>query len=330
MLTRTVISPSTVEKIRMDPATGKYMVHLLQNNGLLFLNRDERDVLQRNLPMVIWKRLEKALSDGLIAWSPWIPDSEITRPEVALSETGTDSPAGAISTPVEDYADAAPVARRLRLKSGQEKCRNREDFWLWQMEPIVASLPLRHRRVDVIDPYLFHHLHNAEQDAKGTPTVSDLGLIWLFRQLRGTTNTSSSMIVNLYVMETSKRNSPCIDLARINELCRLYLSSTTNDSFGIRVHVIRHRNSNKTPTDLRDATHGRRIFFNESRMFVLDKGLEDLSKIHRGGYVGDRIGSTLTYLPMASDHYKNEFVGVIRNNYADLLWKDRPEYIISI
>ena len=330
MLTRTVISPSTVEKIRMDPATGKYMVHLLQDNGLLFLNRDERDVLQRNLPMVVWKRLEKALSNGLIAWSPWIPDSEITRPEVALSETGTDSATGAISTPIEDYVDAAPVARRLRLKSGEEKSRNREDFWLWQMEPIVASLPLRHRRVDVIDPYLFHHLHNAEQDAKGTPTASDLGLIWLLRQLRGTTNTSSSMIVNLYVMETSKRNSPCIDLARINELCRLYLSSTTNDSFGIRVHVIRHRNSNKTPTDLRDATHGRRIFFNESRMFVLDKGLEDLSKIHRGGYVGDRIGSTLTYLPMASDHYKNEFVGVIRNNYADLLWKDRPEYIISI
>ena len=330
MLTRTVISPSTVEKIRMDPSTGKHMANYLRENGLLLINRDELDVLAKKLPIEIWKRLENDIVKNRLARSPWIPGSDITQPEVALSESGSDATHGAISTQVHDYLETAPVARRLRLKSGEEKCRNREDFWQWLMEPIVASLPLRHRRVDVIDPYLFHHLHNAEQVAKGSPTVSDLGLIWLLRQLRGTTNTSSSMIVNLYVMETSKRSEPCVDLARINELCRLYLSSTTNDSFGIRVHVIRHRNSNKTPTDLRDATHGRRIFFNESRMFVLDKGLEDLSKIHRGGYVGDRIGSTLTYLPMASDHYKNEFVGVIRNNYADLLWKDRPEYIISI
>jgi hypothetical protein len=330
MLTRTVISPSTIEKIRMDPSTGKHMANYLRENGLLLINRDELDVLAKKLPIEIWKRLENDILKNRLARSPWIPGSEITQPEVALSESGSDAAHGAISTQVDDYLETAPVARRLRLKSGEEKCRNREDFWLWQMEPIVASLPLRHRRVDVIDPYLFHHLHNAEQDAKGTPTVSDLGLIWLLRQLRGTTNTSSSMIVNLYVMETSPRGDPCIDLARINELCLRYLSSTTNDSFGIRVHVIRHRNSNKTPTDLRDATHGRRIFFNESRMFVLDKGLEDLSKIHRGGYVGDRIGSTLTYLPMASDHYKNEFVGVIRNNYADLLWKDRPEYIIAV
>jgi hypothetical protein len=65
-------------------------------------------------------------------------------------------------------------------------------------------------------------------------------------------------------------------------------------------------------------------------MFVLDKGLEDLSKINRGEHIGDRAGDAITFLPHASDHYKNEFVGVIRNNYADLLWKDRPEYIISI
>jgi hypothetical protein len=330
MLTRTVISPSTIEKIRTDPSTGKHMANYLRDNGLLLINRDELDVLAKKLPIEIWKRLENDILKNRLARSPWIPGSDITRPEVALSESGSDATNGAISTHVDDYLETAPVARRLRLKSGEETCRNREDFWHWQMEPIVASLPLRHRRVDIIDPYLFHHIHHGEQAAKGTPVVSDLGLIWLLRQLRGTTNTSSSMIVNLYVLETSPRGLPCIDLERITQLCRLYLSPTTNDSFGIHVHVIRHRNANKIPKPLAEAVHGRRIFLNEIRMFVLDKGLEDLSKIHRGGYVGDRIGSTLTYLPMAAEHYKSNFVGVIRDQYCDLLWKDRPEYIISI
>jgi hypothetical protein len=329
MLTRTVISPSTKEKIRMDPATGKHMVDLLQNNGLLFINLYELDVLAKNLPTEIWKRLENDILKNRLARTPWIPGSSITQPEVALSESGTDAATGAISTHVEDYTRTAPVARRHRIRTGEEKCRNREDFWHWQMEPIVASLPLRHRRVDIIDPYLFHHIHHAEQAAKGTPVISDLGLIWLLRQLRSTTNTSSSMIVNLYVLETSPRGLPCIDLERITQLCRLYLSPTINDSFGIRVHVIRHRNANKIPKPLTEAVHGRRIFLNEIRMFVLDKGLEDLSKIHRGDYVGDRIGSTLTYLPMAADHY-SDFVGVIRDKYYDVLWTDHPEYIIAV
>jgi hypothetical protein len=330
MLTRTVIAPSTIEKIRTDPSTGKHMANYLRDNGLLLINRDELDVLAKKLPIEIWKRLENDILKNRLARSPWIPGSDITRPEVALSESGSDATNGAISTHVDDYLETAPVARRLRLKSGEETCRNREDFWQWLMEPIVASLPLRHRRVDVIDPYLFHHIHNVENVAKGSPTVSDLGLIWLLRELRNTTNSSSSMTVNLYVIETSPLGNPCIDLERINELCLRYLSPASNNSFEIRVHVIRHIDHKKIPRDLRDASHGRRIFFNESRMFVLDKGLEDLSKISRGEHIGDRAGDAITFLPHASDHYKNEFVGVIRNKYADLLWKDRPEYIISI
>ena len=58
MLTRTVISPSTVEKIRMDPPTGKHMANYLRENGLLLINRDELDVLAKKLPIEIWKMLE--------------------------------------------------------------------------------------------------------------------------------------------------------------------------------------------------------------------------------------------------------------------------------
>jgi hypothetical protein len=46
-------------------------------------------------------------------------------------------------------------------------------------------------------------------------------------------------------------------------------------------------------------------------MFVLDKGLEDLSKIDRGDQVGDRAGEAITYLPHAYEHYKNDYIGVI-------------------
>ena len=330
MLTRTVISPSTVEKIRMDPATGKYMVHLLQNNGLLFLNRDERDVLQRNLPMVIWKRLEKALSDGLIAWSPWIPDSEITRPEVALSETGTDSPAGAISTPVEDYADAAPVARRIRVRSGAEACRNREEYWKLVVEPIVSSLPLRDRRVVMNDPYLFDHIHKADIAAKGAPILSDLGLIWLLRELRNSTKTGSPIKVDLYTIEDSDNNNGCIDLERINQLCEQYLAPIRNESFHICVHVIRYWKQRNKVIDLRDEYHRRTIFFNEKRMLILDKGFEDLTVLFRGNDTPkSRVDRETIYLPQASRLYQ-EFMRVICDKYYDLLWKDRPEYIITL
>ena len=132
MLTRTVISPSTVEKIRMDPPTGKHMANYLRENGLLLINRDELNVLAEKLPNEIWIRLQDDIVKNRQARSPWIPGSEITQPEVALSESGSDATHGAISTQVDDYLETAPVARRLRLKSGEEKCRNREDFWLWQ------------------------------------------------------------------------------------------------------------------------------------------------------------------------------------------------------
>jgi hypothetical protein len=32
---------------------------------------------------------------------------------------------------------------------------------------------------------------------------------------------------------------------------------------------------------------------------------------------------------MAADHY-SDFVGVIRDKYYDVLWKDHPEYIIAV
>jgi hypothetical protein len=329
MLTRTVISPSTIEKIRMDPATGKYMLHLLQNNGLLFINRDEREVLKKNLPLVIWKRLDKALSDGLIAWSPWIPDSEITRPEVALSETGTDSATGAISTPVEDYVDAAPVAKRNDLKSGDDACRNREEYWKLIVEPIVGSLSLRDRRVVMNDPYLFDHIHKADLAARGAPILSDLGLIWLLRELRNSTKTGSPMKVDLYTIEASDLNNDRIDLERINQLCEQYLAPIKSESFHIRVHVIRYWKQRNKNVELRDTYHPRKIFFNETRMLILDKGMEDLTNLFRGNDIPEtRIDEPTFYLPQAGRLYL-KFMGVI-DKYYDVLWKDHPEYIITL
>ena len=325
MLTRTVISPSTVEKIRMDPATGKYMVHLLQDNGLLFLNRDERDVLQRNLPMVIWKRLEKALSDGLIAWSPWIPDSEITRPEVALSESGTDAATGAISTHIEDYIDTFPVAKRTRMKDGLEAF-NREEWWNWIVEPIVASLPLRDRRIDIIDPYLFDHVINRTKSPSVPP---DLGIVWFLRELQNTTITGPAMVVTVYTPELN--SSLDIDVSRINQLCQQHLAPIVNDKFQINFRVIRYWKDRRNAKDLVDAYHGRRIFFNETREIILDKGMEDLTMMDRGkGYPENRIRESALYKRHAGDDFTNRFVGVMRDKYKTALWQDHPEYIFTL
>ena len=328
MLTRTVISPSTVEKIRMDPPTGKHMANYLRENGLLLINRDELDVLAEKLPNEIWIRLQDDIVKNRQARSPWIPGSEITQPEVALSESGSDAAQGAISTLVADYMQTFPVDKRINLKSGEETCHNREDFWKWLIEPAVASLPLRHRRVDIVDRYLFHHIHNEEKTSNGSLNATDLGIVWFLRELRRTTDSGSSILVNIYTVETSPVGNPCIDLARINQLCQQYLASASNDSFKIRVHVIRHRR--KDEDDLRNAYHERRIFLNESWMFVLGKGLEDASKMIRGEYFCDRLSVATVHLRHANNLYRTEYVGVIRDKYFDVLWKDRPEYIITL
>ena len=120
MLTRTVISPSTIEKIQLDPDAGQNMINYLLDNGLLLINRDELEVLAKNLPLAVWKQLENDILKNRLARTPWIPGSSITQPEVALSESGTDAANGAISTRIVDYPDTFPVAKRKRMKDGDE------------------------------------------------------------------------------------------------------------------------------------------------------------------------------------------------------------------
>jgi hypothetical protein len=313
----------------MDPAAGKHMANYLRDNGLLLINRDELEVLAKNLPSAVWKQIENDILKHRLARTPWIPGSSITQPEVALSESGTDAATGAISTQIEDYLDTFPVAKRINLKTGADACRNREEYWKLIIEPIVGSLPLRDRRVVINDPYLFDHIHKADIAARGAPILSDLGLIWLLRELRNSTKTGSPMKVDLYTIEDSDHNNGCIDLERINQLCEQYLAPIKSESFHIRVHVIRYWKQRNKSVDLRDTYHGRRIFFNETRMLVLDKGMEDLTNLFRGNDIPETRIDETTWTPQAGRLYI-KFMGVIRDKYYDVLWKDRPEYIITI
>ena len=325
MLTRTVISPSTIEKIRTDPSAGKHMANYLRDNGLLLINRDELDVLAKKLPIEIWKGLENDILKNRLARSPWIPGSEITQPEVALSESGTDAAAGAISTHIEDYLDTFPVAKRKRMKDGLEAF-NREEWWNWIVEPIVASLPLRDRRIDIIDPYLFDHVINRTKRPSVPP---DLGIVWFLRELQNTTIAGPAMVVTVYTPELN--SSLDIDVSRINQLCQQHLAPIVNDKFQINFRVIRYWKDRRNAKDLQDAYHGRRIFFNETREIILDKGMEDLTMMDRGhGYPENRIRESAIYKRHAVDDYTIKYVGVMRDKYKTALWTDHPEYIITL
>lgn len=325
MLTRTVISPSTIEKIRMDPSAGKHLANYLRDNGLLLINKDELDVLAKNLPIGVWKRLENDILKNLLARTPWIPGSSVTQPEVALSESGTDAATGAISTQIDDYLDTHPVSKRQRMKDGLEAF-NREEWWTWIVEPMVASLPLRDRRIDIIDPYLFDHVIPRTKNPSVSP---DLGIIWFLRELRKTTIAGPAMGVTVYTPELN--SSLDIDLSQIIQLCRQHLAPMVNDKFQINFRVIRYWKDRRNAKDLVDAYHGRRIFFNETREIILDKGMEDLTMMDRGhGYPENRIRESALYKRHAVDDYTNRYVGVMRDKYKTALWKDRPEYIFTL
>ena len=327
MLTRTVISPSTIEKICLDPTAGKHMIHYLQEHGLLLLNTATLDELKK-LPPHIFKTIEKDFLNGTIARAPWILDSETYSPEVALSESGDDAPSGSISAHIDDYPETHPVAKRQRMKDGAENF-NREECWTWLVEPIVASLPLRDRRIDIVDPYLFDHISKMDIKTKGPLVSADLGIIWFLRELRNTTIAGPAIVVTVYTPELDPPSE--IDLSRINELCQRHLAPMVNDKFQINFRVIRYWKDRRNAKDLRDAYHGRRIFFNETRMIVLDKGMEDLTMMDRGnGYPESRVSESITYKPQAADHYTNKFVGVMRDKYKNALWKDHPEYIFTL
>jgi hypothetical protein len=326
MLTRTVISPSTIEKIRMDESAYKHMIHYLQEYGLLLLDTATVDELKK-LPPHIFKRIEKDFLNvnGSIARAPWILGSETYSPEVALSESGDEAPSGSISAHIDDYPKTHPVAKRQRMKDGLEAF-NREEWWTWIVEPMVASLPLRDRRVDIIDPYLFDHVLSRTK----SPSVSpDLGIIWFLRELRNTTKAGPAMVVTVYTPELDSTLD--IDLSEIIQLCQQHLAPMVNDKFQINFRVIRNWKDRRKTKDLRDAYHGRRIFFNETREIILDKGMEDLTMMDRGkGYPENRIRESVTYKRHAAHDYTNEYVGIIRDKYKNALWKDHPEYIFTL
>jgi hypothetical protein len=281
----------------------------------------------KKLPHHILKRIESDFFK--IASAQWIPSSETYRPEVALSESGTDAANGAISTRIADYLDTFPVAKRKRMKDGDEGF-NREEYWTWLIEPIVASLPLRDRRIDIVDPYLFTHVSKMDDKGKGTFDSTNLGIVWLLRELEKTTNAGPPMSVNIYTTEDDPRDSD-IDLSRINQLCQRHLAPLVNEKFQINVRVVRFWRDRKNAKDLWKACHGRRIIFNETRMIVLDQGMEDLTMMDRGrGNLEWVARECTTYKPRAGHDFTHFSVGVIRDKYKTALWTDHPEYIITL
>ena len=329
MLTRTVISPSTIEKIRIDPSTAMLMVDNLVAHGLLLTSLNEITVLTELFPLKERTIVAEYLKLHDLAWTLGMPSSDVYRPEVVISESEIENENGAIACSVGGYLRTAPVAKRQRMKEGKEAF-NREEFWTWLVEPIVASLPLRDRRVDIVDHYLFNRMQTIDDKGRGTFDSTNHGIVWFLRELRNTTIAGPAMVVTVYTPELDPWETG-IDLLGINQLCQRHLAPLVNDKFQINVRVIRYWKDRKNAQDLRDAYHGRRVFFNETREIVLDKGMEDLTMMDRGhGYPEDRISESVTFKRHAVYDYTNKYVGVMRDKYKTALWTDHPEYIITL
>jgi hypothetical protein len=303
------------------------MINYLRENGLLLLNGETLDELKK-LPPHIFKTFEKDFFNGKIARAPWISGSETYSPEVALSESGRDAPSGSISAHIDDYLETHPVSKRQRMKDGSEAF-NREEYWTWLVEPIVASLPLRDRRIDIVDPYIFDHMRTMDDKGKGAFDSANLGIVWFLQELQNTTIAGPSISVNIYTREDAPPDG--MNLSKINELCQRHFAPIVNNKFQVNVNVIRFWRDRRNAKDLRKAYHGRRIYFNETRMIFLDQGMEDITMMDRGkGYLECVVNECTTYKKEAAAEFTNFSVGVIRDKYKTALWTDHPEYIIAV
>jgi hypothetical protein len=295
----------------------------------LLTSLNEITVLTELFPLKERTIVAEYLKNHDLAWTLGMPSSDVYRPEVVISESEIENENGAIACSVGGYLRTAPVAKRRRMIEGKEAF-NREEFWTWLVEPIVASLPLRDRRVDIVDHYLFNRMQTIDDKGKGTFDSTNHGIVWFLRELRNTTIAGPAMVVTVYTPELDPWETG-IDLSGINQLCQRHLAPLVNEKFQINVRVVRFWRDRKNAKDLWKACHGRRIIFNETRMIVLDQGMEDLTMMDRGrGNLEWVARECTTYKPRAGHDFTHFSVGVIRDKYKTALWTDHPEYIITL
>lgn len=275
MFTRTVIDRPTIDDLASRPGEAKLFFASLREVATLLLKDGDIDYFEKHLPFSVWQGLKNDLARKSVLWRLW--DGELSsmnrdlQPEVLVTfNPGVRTPPPLSTTP-PDYPDCPPVRRRTSLGRGTEIAKDREEFFSELLLPTLDAQSLAKRRLSIYDPYLFQDvrrgldlLHRKNQSHQ----VFSIGFIWLLKALstafHGTQNRPK---VNIYTAE--KASDDYLDLEDITEIWREVKSLVDLEAFDVTVNAISSYN--------RKILHLRGIYVNETRGFLLDRGLSDFN-----------------------------------------------------
>lgn len=275
MFTRTVVDRLAIDDLASRPGEAKLFFVSLREVATLLLKEGDIDYLESRLPFSVWQVLKNDLAHRSVLWRAWDGESSPTdrdlQPEVLVtSEPGAFTPPPLRTTP-PDYPDCPPVRRRSSLSRGTEIARDREEFFSELLLPTLDAYSPGKRKLSIYDPYLFQDVRRGLEllrNKNQLHLVTSIGLAWLLSRLsiafHGTQNKPR---VDVYTAE--KDSDDYLDIDDITDTWRAVSSLFDFENVDVTVSAIGSYN--------RRILHLRGIYVNETRGFVLDRGLSDFN-----------------------------------------------------
>lgn len=275
MFTRTLIDRAAIDELANRPGEAKLFFASLRDVATLLLNSGDLDYLQERLPFAVWQRLKDDLLHKSVLWRPRDhhvkSNTRENQPEVLVSygpESQTPPP---VVTAPPDYPDCAPVHRRVSLGRGTETARSRDEFFTELLLPALDAQKPSNRRVSIYDAYLFQDVQrslDALRHGRQLDKIDSMGLVWLLRAISGAySDHASKPRVSVYTAESDADDY--LDVDAIQDIAREVLGLTGPLNIELKVNAIGSYN--------KKILHLRGIYVNETRGFVLDRGISDFN-----------------------------------------------------
>lgn len=275
MFTRTVVDRLAIDDLASRPGEAKLFFASLREVATLLLKEGDIKYLEDRLPFSVWQALKNDLAHRSVLWRSWGGESSSTdrdlQPEVLVtSEPGAFTPPPICTTP-PDYPDCPPVRRRSSLGRGTEIAKNREEFLSELLIPTLDAHSPGKRKLSIYDPYLFQDVRRGLEllrNKNQLHLVTSIGLAWLLSGLSSAFRGSHSRPkVDIYTAE--KDSDDYLDINDITEIWREVSVLFDFENVDVTVSAIGSYN--------RRILHLRGIYVNETRGFVLDRGLSDFN-----------------------------------------------------
>jgi len=275
MFTRTVVDRVAIDDLASRPGEAKLFFASLREVAILLLKGGDIDYLKNHLPFSVWQGLKNDLVHRSVLWRAWDGESSSTyrdlQPEVLVtSQPGTFTPPPLRTTP-PDYPDCPLVRRRSLLSRGTQIARDREEFLSELLLPTLDAHNPAKRKLSIYDPYLFQGVRRDLEllrNKNQLHSVNSIGLVWLLGGLSiAFRSTQSKPKVEIYTAERDPDGG--LDIDDITEIWREVSSLFDFANIDVTVRAIGSHN--------RKILHLRGIYVNETRGFVLDRGLSDFN-----------------------------------------------------